>query len=112
MIKKIYIGALALTIFNIVSPAFADAYDDAVNTQIRKLVEYPRLAKMRELEGSVGFTVKIDGSGAVSDVAVDSSSGQSSLDNATVEAVKKAAPFPAPTGGTRQVHGVVTYKLG
>lgn len=108
--KKLLVSAFALCTAISAMPVLADSYDDAVNAAIRKNVEYPRLAKMRELEGNVGFTVKIDPSGAVSDTSIQGS-GQASLDNATLDAVKKSAPFPAPTGGPREVHGVVVYKL-
>ncbi len=91
--------------------ARADAYDDQVNTQIRKGAEYPRLAKLHGLEGSVGFSVKIDATGAVSDASVDTSSGQASLDNAAIDTIKRLSPFPAPTGGARVVHGVLVYRL-
>src|SRR5271166_538012 len=96
MAKASIAAALSLVMVGMTAPAFADSYDDSINAQIRKNVEYPRLAKMRQQEGTVGFTVKIDGSGAVSDVSVDNSSGVATLDNATLDAVKKSAPFPAP----------------
>lgn len=112
MAKASLAAGLSLIVAGLATPAFADSYDDSINAQIRKNVEYPRLAKMRQQEGTVGFTVKIDGSGAVSDVSVDNSSGVPTLDNATVDAIKRSAPFPAPAGGPRAVHGVVAYKMG
>ncbi len=91
-------------------PARADSYDDTINSQIRKNAEYPRLAKLHGLEGSVGFTVKIEATGAVSDASVETSSGQTSLDNAAIDTIKKLS-FPAPAGGARVVHGVLVYRL-
>lgn len=109
--KILAAGCLSLVVAVLAGPAFADSYDDAVTAQIRKNVEYPRLAKMRQQEGTVGFTVKIDPTGALQDVSVDNSSGNNALDGATVDAVRKAAPFPSPTGGARSVHGLVAFKL-
>ena len=109
--KILAVSFLSLAAVAVAAPALADSYEDSVTAQIRKNVEYPRLAKMREQEGTVGFTVKIDPTGGVQDVSVDAPSGNAALDNATVEAVKKSAPFATPSGGPRAVHGVVAFKL-
>jgi protein TonB len=86
-------------------------YVSKVNDMIHKAVVYPRLAKMREQEGTVGFTVKIDGTGAVADAAVEATSGNTTLDNAAIDAAKNAAPFPAPPGGGALVHLKVAFAL-
>lgn len=86
-------------------------YISTINDMIHKAVVYPRLAKMREQEGTVGFTVKIDGAGAVADTAVEATSGNATLDNAAIEAAKNAAPYPAPPGGAALVHLKVAFAL-
>ena len=112
-LKSLHTGLLALAAFAVMAPALADdaTYSEAVRVQIAKNVTYPRMAKMREQEGTVGYQVKIDGSGGVADAAVETPSGVTSLDSATVDAIKASAPFPAPPGGSATVHGNVSYKL-
>lgn len=86
-------------------------YVGKVNEMIHKSVVYPRLAKMREQEGVVALAVKIDGTGAAADTAVETSSGNATLDNAAVEAAKNAASYPAPPGGDALVHLKVAFSL-
>ena len=106
---------LALAIATVASTALAQEapadYVSKVNEMIHKAVVYPRLAKMREQEGTVGFTVKIDGAGAVADAAVEATSGNTTLDTAALDAAKNAAPFPAPPGGAALVHLKVAFAL-
>jgi protein TonB len=110
-VRAALIAALTVAALPLMAPvAHADAYDDTVNAQIRKNAEYPRLAKLHSLEGTVGFQVKIEANGAVSDASVESSSGQASLDNAALDTIKHLN-FPAPTGGARTVHGTLAYRL-
>ena len=103
--------ALALVAGAAVAQEAPADYVSQVNEMIHKSVVYPRLAKMREQEGTVGFTVKIDGTGAVADTAVESTSGNTTLDNAALDAAKNAAPFPAPPGGGALVHLKVAFAL-
>ena len=86
-------------------------YVGKVNEMIHKSVVYPRLAKMREQEGTVALAVKIDGTGAAADTTVETSSGNTTLDNAAIEAAKNAAPFPAPPGGDALVHLKIAFSL-
>jgi TonB family protein len=114
MLKNWYISVLALAALVLAAtPSRADdaAYTDSVRASIAKNVTYPRMAKMREQQGTVGYLVKIDASGAVADSSVETPSGVPSLDSATLDAIKAAAPFPAPPGGSALVHGNVNYKL-
>ena len=66
---------------------------------------------MREQEGTVALAVKIDGTGATADASVEISSGNTTLDNAAIEAAKNAAPFPAPPGGDTLVHLKIAFSL-
>ena len=112
-LKLAHTGLLALAAIALAAPALADdtAYSESVRVQISKAVTYPRMAKMREQEGIVGYLVKIDGSGGVAVATVETPSGVSSLDTATLDAIKASAPFPAPPGGGATVHGNFAYKL-
>lgn len=112
--RRLRLGILAFSALLASATALGDdtAYSEAVRALITKNVTYPRMAKMREQEGVVGYLVKIDGAGAVSDASVETPSGVASLDSATLDAIKASAPFPAPPGGGgATVHGNVAYKL-
>jgi protein TonB len=65
----------------------------------RRIVDcliYPSRARQRGISGrsDVVFTINTDGS--ISDLGVRATSGSEILDNAALEAVKRAAPFKAP----------------
>lgn len=65
----------------------------------RRIVDcliYPSQARRRGISGrsDVVFTINADGS--ISDLSIRATSGSEILDNAALEAVKKAAPFKAP----------------
>jgi len=85
------------------------AYTKTVMTQISGKVEYPKMAKMRHQEGVVTVQVTIDASGAASAASVEKSSGIESLDNAALNAVNAAAPFPAPPEAGTVVHGNIRF---
>ena len=87
------------------------AYVKAVMVQISGKVVYPHMAKLRHQEGAVTLAVTIDGSGGLTNVAVEESSGAESLDTAAMEAAKAAAPYPAPPEAGTVVHGKVGFKL-
>lgn len=67
-----------------------------IQRRIRDRLIYPPQARRAGIQGTVeiGFTVHRDGS--VSAVAALVSSGQETLDQAAVAAVRAAAPFPPP----------------
>jgi len=98
--------AVAGTAFAGDAPA---AYTKTVMTQISGKVEYPKMAKMRHQEGVVTVQVTIDASGAASAATVEKSSGIESLDNAALNAVNAAAPFPAPPEAGTVVHGNIRF---
>ena len=112
-LNRLHLGIPAFPVLLVTASARADdaAYSETVRVQISKNVTYPRMAKMREQEGTVGYLVKIDSSGGVADATVETPSGVSSLDTATLDAIKASAPFPAPPGGGATVHGNFAYKL-
>ncbi|MFH2044375.1 MAG: energy transducer TonB [Pseudomonadota bacterium] len=71
-------------------------YFDLVQLRIESKKEYPRIAKMNRIEGrsTVEFVVGLDGS--ISGLSIVGTSRDRTLDNAVIEAVKKASPFPRP----------------
>ena len=66
---------------------------------IRKLIElakqYPRMARMRGLEGTSFVTFKITVEGSVEEVGIERSSSYQILDEAAIRTVRRAAPFPS-----------------
>ncbi len=111
--KRIVALGLVLAAAAIPQLARADGgdYEHDVRVQIVRHVTYPRLAKMRQQEGTVGYSVTLDPKGGVSDVVVETSSGNPTLDTAAVDAIKEAAPFPTPPSGGMTVKGAIKYKL-
>jgi protein TonB len=72
-----------------------------IQRRIRDRLRYPPQARRAGIQGTVevGFTVHRDG--AVSAVVMLVSSGQESLDQAAMAAVRAAAPFPPPPAQAR-----------
>lgn len=76
-----------------------ETYFDRVRQKIESRKKYPESARTRQVEGrvTVGFTLDADGRAA--GVRVVKSSGYTALDQAAMEAVQSASPFPAPPRG-------------
>jgi protein TonB len=77
--------------------------------QVSSKVEYPKMARMRHQQGAVVVQIALEASGKPSAMTVEKSSGVQSLDDAALEAVKAAAPFPAPPETGTVVHGAVRF---
>ena len=95
------------------SPRMAD-YLSAVRGMVENNREYPAMARQMGLQGTVTVRVSIRGDGSVGAVTVDVSSGHKALDKAAVSAVKRSAPFKAPTGfglGEVTVEIPIVYRL-
>ena len=95
------------------APRMAD-YLSAVRGMVENNREYPAMARQMGLQGTVTVRVSILGDGSVGGVAVDVSSGHKALDKAAVSAVKRSAPFKAPTGfglGEVTVEIPIVYRL-
>ncbi len=73
-------------------------------------LEYPRLAKREEWEGTVVLRAQILPSGRVGAVSVQKSSGHSVLDDAAMSAAKAWSFQPATQGG-QPVAGTVTFPV-
>ncbi|MCT7375288.1 TonB family protein [Chelativorans salis] len=77
-------------------------YPGKIVSRLRRALRYPSAAKRERLRGEVQVAFTIAGSGAVSGVRVVRSSGSPVLDQAAIETVQRAAPFPAiPDGAGR-----------
>jgi protein TonB len=88
------------------APENADA-EAAYKTRIRQAVNehkhYPNLARRLHEEGRVVVAFTLDRSGALLAVSIKQSSGSERLDEAAMQAVRDAAPFPPfPEGSPRQ----------
>jgi periplasmic protein TonB len=77
-------------------------YPGKVASKLRRAFRAPAEAKRKKLTGEVRVAFVVSASGAVGSVRVVRSSGSPILDRAAVEAVHRAAPFPAiPAGAGR-----------
>lgn len=72
---------------------------------------YPKYAESNNIEGRVGLKIVIGGDGRPSEVTVIATSGESSLDNACVRAIKKEWRFQA-TGRDYQITLTMSFKAG
>ncbi len=83
------------------APMFATTNDyfDMVRMKIESRKQYPADARARGLEGRVNVRFVITMDGQVSSLEIVKSAKRTSLDQAALEAVKKAAPFPRPPSG-------------
>lgn len=70
-------------------------YPGKIVSRLRRALRYPREAKREGLRGEVRVSFTVVGNGAVSNIRVTKSSGSPILDQAAVETVRRAAPFPA-----------------
>jgi periplasmic protein TonB len=73
-------------------------------------LEYPRLARREEWEGTVILRAQVLPNGRVGSVSVQKSSGHSVLDDAAVSAAKTWSFLPATQGGS-PVAGAVTFPV-
>ncbi|AOS83358.1 hypothetical protein BIU88_03885 [Chlorobaculum limnaeum] len=89
-------------------------YLSIVRSRIEAKKHYPPFARSLQQEGAVIVNVVIGSDGAVISTSIVKSSGFSTLDNAALAAVRKAAPFPPPTGfglGRLTVNIPLLFKL-
>lgn len=90
--------------------ATARDYFEMLNLRIHSVKEYPESARSRHIQGRVKVKFVLLADGSLKDVQVLKSSRHPNLDEAAVDAVKKAAPFPRPPASlfktpiTFQVH--------
>ncbi|TQV61930.1 MAG: energy transducer TonB, partial [Halothiobacillaceae bacterium] len=85
-----------------VDPGLEAAYRDRVRQAVDAHKVYPRLARRMGEEGRVVLAFALEADGRLIGVRVLESSGSELLDEAALEAVREAAPFPPfPDGITR-----------
>jgi len=77
--------------------------------KVSSKVEYPKMAKMRHQEGAAVVAISVDASCVQETATIEKSSGFESLDDAALNAVKAAAPFPAPAAAGDVVHGSIRF---
>lgn len=71
-------------------------YSNQLGKEFAKYKQYPRVARMRNWQGTVQGQVKLDASGAVMASTINQSSGYDVLDKQALEMVQKASPLPRP----------------
>ncbi len=77
-------------------------YPGKVASKLRRALRYPAAAKRQRLRGQVRVGFVVAANGSVASIRVVSSSGSPLLDDAALEAVRRAAPFPdIPPGAGR-----------
>ncbi len=90
------------------APGVLEAYYAQVRARIEAEKRYPRWARKARIEGrtTVGFRVGLDG--ALLECRISESSGHEALDRAALDAVERAAPFPAFPGGAGEMPETLT----
>ena len=77
-------------------------YVSLVMRQVYSEVKYPRRAIKYSWEGRVELLARMDESGDLIEVVIDSTSGHTGLDKAAQSAVQRAAPFPELSAVARE----------
>lgn len=70
-------------------------YTQQISIWIDKHKEYPPAAKERAMQGRVLLRIRIDRAGNIRKASIERSSGYPVLDNAVLQAARKANPLPA-----------------
>jgi protein TonB len=87
---------------------------DSLHRRISELKKYPAMARMNGWEGKVVLKVSIRKDGELKDVQVVTSSGHATLDQAAMEAVRRACPLNMQhelTAPMVVLHVPVNYRL-
>lgn len=74
----------------------AKEYFEMLNLRVQRFKEYPESAKSAHIEGRVHIEFVLLNDGTLSDIKILKSSRHKNLDEAALEAIKKASPFPRP----------------
>ena len=85
------------------------SYLEMVRLRIENQKKYPKLAKVRQIEGRVMIQFIISPSGDVKSVEIIKGSRFEVLDKAALKAVKGASPFPRPPSAA--FSGAITLKI-
>jgi TonB family protein len=65
-----------------------------IRSRIERAKRYPLMARRRGLEGTADVTFRIQQDGSVGGLKLAQASGASSLDEAALSTIRRAAPFP------------------
>lgn len=94
--------------------AVAD-YTALVGAWVKKHKFYPERARRREMEGRPSVRFRIDRAGTVLSCELVQSSGRSELDEAALETIRRADPFPAMpddvSGDTKEFTVTVDFSI-
>jgi len=89
-----------------------NAYRAAIRREIERHKRYPARAKMMRKQGIVSVSFSVGTDGSLSGERVTNSSGDESLDNAALEAVRSARPVgPKPAGFTSSVSVPISFTI-
>ena len=89
-----------------------NAYRAAIRREIERHKRYPARAKMMRKQGVVSVSFSVGADGSLSGERVTNSSGDESLDNAALEAVRSARPVgPKPAGFTSSVSVPISFTI-
>ena len=89
-----------------------NAYRAAIRREIERLKRYPARAKMMRKQGVVSVSFSVGADGSLSGERVTNSSGDESLDNAALEAVRSERPVgPKPAGFTSSVSVPISFTI-
>ena len=89
-----------------------NAYRAAIRREIERHKRYPARAKMMRKQGIVNVSFSVGGDGSLSGERVTKSSGDESLDNAALEAVRSARPVgPKPAGFASSVNVPISFTI-
>ena len=89
-----------------------NAYRAAIRREIERHKRYPARAKMMRKQGIVNVSFSVGADGSLSGERVTKSSGDESLDNAALEAVRSARPVgPKPAGFASSVNVPISFTI-
>ena len=89
-----------------------NAYRAAIRREIERHKRYPARAKMMRKQGIVNVSFSVGADGSLSGERVAKSSGDESLDNAALEAVRSARPVgPKPAGFASSVSVPISFTI-
>ncbi len=90
-------------------------YTDQLASALARHRAYPRLARMRGMEGDVEMQLRIGADGQVLSARILESSGHELLDRQALAMIEKAQPLPKPPaplpGGELTVRVPVVFRL-
>jgi protein TonB len=87
-------------------------YDGKVRAKLARAKRYPSSARRERAQGSVVVRFVVSANGGVSGVSIARSSGFAVLDEAAMDAVQRAAPFPdTPDGNSKRFMIPMEYNI-